>query len=571
MAAESPPSRRWRLSVAMIVRDEQEFLATTLESVRPIADEILVLDTGSTDQSPTIAEQWGALVSRMPWRDDFSAARNCLLDKARGDWVLWVDAGERLTAESAPELRQFLDREADPRTVYLVMVEVPPADPRRSGEQAARPRLMPNRPDVRFTGRVRETLQPAIEAAGLEIGAAPGRIVRHPRVHDPDRKARNAQRDLKLIALEATKSSSQAPSPPTPFPASGTRGAGLGPLPESGATGTGFGIGPQADGLPPRLLIALGEASSNLDDQAAARRAFLQAVRLAPRGSTEMLEAYYGLLATFDGDPTQRARQVALCLEALEIYPLDAQLLCAMGSYLQSQNRLDLAARAFETAVKYGTVDPRTWHLCEVAEMAAAFLGLTLQMQGKDDEARRVFEKALARFVRSVRIRRHLVNLCIKQGRTDDAIRAADGIALDRQQREPLHNAIRGACKAAAKDWLAALGLLQGAYLAGCREPLCLRWLAVTLLSNGQARAAEPILHEWLQLEPDNAEVQTYLKAFGQERAEDAPSPTRSPVASEPSRRIRIDPGTTVMDVAPTRMPIIHQAFSTDTIPDANG
>jgi hypothetical protein len=58
-----------------------------------------------------------------------------------------------------------------------------------------------------------------------------------------------------------------------------------------------------------------------------------------------MLEGYYGLLTTFDGDPSQSDQQITACLEALEVYPLDAQLLVAMGGYMQNQNRLDLAAR----------------------------------------------------------------------------------------------------------------------------------------------------------------------------------------------------------------------------------
>lgn len=284
-----------------------------------------------------------------------------------------------------------------------------------------------------------------------------------------------------------------------------------------------------------------------------------------------MLEAYYGLLSTFDGDERQRDRQVALCLEALEIYPLDAQLLSAMGSYLHAQNRLDLAARAFETAVRYGKVDPKTWHLCEIDEMAATFLAFTLEMLGKDDEARRVLEEASARSGSSTRIRQHLIDLDVKHGRSEDALRAADAAPLEPEHREALHNAIRGACEAAQQNWLAALGLLQSAYLAGCREAVCLKWLAVTLLSNGQGEAVRPILHEWLQLEPGNAEARSYLTALDQNYAEWEAS--HAPLAVEPegSRWIRVDPGTTVLDATPVRMPIIHQALSTDAILDADG
>jgi tetratricopeptide (TPR) repeat protein len=524
----------------MIVRNEQDVLAATIESARPVADEILVLDTGSTDQTPAIAEQCGASVSRAVWNDAFSDARNRLLGKAAGDWVLWLDAGERLTAESGGRLRAFIDRQADPRTVYLVMVEAPSADPASSNEQVARPRLLPNNPALRFTGRVRETLDPSIEAAGMGVDLAPGRILRHRRLHDPKRKVRNALRDLKLVALEASESGDARPG----------------------------------------LLVALGEACNNLDDPATARRAFFQAIRKARRGSTEMLEAYYGLLSSFDGRRSQPRRQVALCLEALEIYPLDAQLLCAMGSYLQAQDRLDLAARAFQTAVRYGKVDPKTWHLCEIAEMASIFLALTLQVQGKDDEARRVLEEAWTRWPTSARVGRRLIDLCIKQGQSDAAVRVADALPMDGPKREPMLVAIRGASKAAGQDWPAALELLDTAYVAGCRDPFCLKWLTVTLLSNGKTEAAWPVLHEWLQIEPGNAEPRTYLEALQRDfhmPPRDPGQPATAPgdreaqacgdvVHADPARWLRVDPGTTVTVVTPPRMPIVHQALTTDAV-----
>ena len=302
--------------------------------------------------------------------------------------------------------------------------------------------------------------------------------------------------------------------------------------------------------MPPRLLIAMGEACSDLNQQAAARQAFLQAIHTTPRGSIEMLEGYYGLLTTFDGDPSQANRQLEICLEALEIYPLDAQLLSAMGSYLQAQNRLDLAARAFETAVKHGQIAPETWHLREITEMAAACLNLTLQIQAKDDEARRVLEETLDRYPASVRIRRHLVNLHVKQGREEEAVRVADAMPGDPQHREPWRNAIRGATKAVRQDWTPALGYLQSAYAAGCCDPFCLRWLSVTLLSNGQIEAAEPILHQWLQLEPANREARMYLDAVQEQgRAKDAAA------EQDRSRQIRIDPASTVPGAISTQVP----------------
>jgi tetratricopeptide (TPR) repeat protein len=362
-----------------------------------------------------------------------------------------------------------------------------------------------------------------MEAAGVMLDLAPGRILRHARQHDPDVKARRARRVLDLVAQERARD-------------------GRGKL---------------------RLLLAAGEAAGDLEDRDAARRALAEAVRTAPRGSTEMLEAYYGWLSSCDGQAGACEHQTAICLEALEIFPLDAQLLSAMGTYLQAQGRLDLAARAFDAAVKFGQVNIQTWHLGDVAEVAAACLGLTLQLLGRDAEARDALEEALRRYPASLRIRRHLVDLHVKHARLDEALCAADPIAPDPIRREALGDAIRGACQAAKSDWTAALGHLQSAYLAGCRDPICLRGLSVVLLSTGQAEAARSVLRQWQEVEPNNAELRAYLGVL-QQQAEPTRVPATPRSAGHLDRRLRIDPATTTVDTSAFPVPIISQASSVD-------
>ena len=88
-----------RLSLCMIVRDEAQLLPGCLESVRGAVDEIVAVDTGSSDATPEIVRAHGGLLLRHAWREDFSAARNVSLDAATGDWILWMDADERLRPE----------------------------------------------------------------------------------------------------------------------------------------------------------------------------------------------------------------------------------------------------------------------------------------------------------------------------------------------------------------------------------------------------------------------------------------------------------------------------------------
>ena len=92
----------------MIVRDEAESLGACLASVIRYVDEVIVVDTGSRDKTPDCAESFGANVHHFVWTESFSAARNYGLEKATGEWVLCLDADERLQDGDGPRLRQLL-------------------------------------------------------------------------------------------------------------------------------------------------------------------------------------------------------------------------------------------------------------------------------------------------------------------------------------------------------------------------------------------------------------------------------------------------------------------------------
>ncbi|MBR1552442.1 MAG: glycosyltransferase family 2 protein [Schwartzia sp.] len=99
-----------RLSVCYIVRDEAAKLEKSLASLEDAADEIVVVDTGSADDTVRIAEAHGARVFSFPWRDDFSAARNASLARATGDWILVVDADEYFPDGMAKNIRRVIER-----------------------------------------------------------------------------------------------------------------------------------------------------------------------------------------------------------------------------------------------------------------------------------------------------------------------------------------------------------------------------------------------------------------------------------------------------------------------------
>jgi tetratricopeptide (TPR) repeat protein len=481
----------------MIVRNAQDLLASTLESVEMLADEVVIMDTGSTDGTCDVARKFGAKLIERPWIDDFGKIRNNTRSHCTGDWILWLDAGERLSHDGALALRDFINDHADRGKAYMVLVAVPAAAGNIAGEQIGRVRLVPNRADLRFEGRVREQIRPSIETAGLVVEGLPFRVIRSTRDHEQDVKLIKARRDLKLLEAEIAEHGQQ-----------------------------------------PRLLEALGECLGQLGEPGTSAACFRKAIQHSLPGSSTMREAYYGLLTSYDQEPNQRSTQIAVCIEALEVFPLDAQLLCAMGGYLQAQDRLELAARSYQTAFEYGQVDPETWHVPDIREIAAVCLSLIQQIQLDDDAALSTLQMAIDQNPSSPRVLRHIIDLHIKHNRRKEALDEFDKLPMEMPQRESLRSAIRGACLAAKQNWAPALAYLQTAHSAGCRDPLCLRWLAVTLTSLGDVEAAVPVLRQWVSAEPRNGEAQRLLENL---TAEIPPERPASVSDAPPARRIRVD------------------------------
>lgn len=111
-----------KLSACMIVKDEEKMLERTLPTLSKGVDEIILVDTGSTDNTVKVAERFGAKIYYFPWRDDFSAARNESLKHATGDWILWIDADEFMTEETLAALRKVLEQ-SDQDAYFLPIYE----------------------------------------------------------------------------------------------------------------------------------------------------------------------------------------------------------------------------------------------------------------------------------------------------------------------------------------------------------------------------------------------------------------------------------------------------------------
>jgi len=186
--------RRWRkpavsgstdVSFCMIVRNGADTLSACLSSVASLCDELVVVDTGSDDDSPDIANSFGARVVRTRWADDFSAARNVYLEHARCAWVLSLDADEVLgdvanddftraladhpTTAFSFRVRNYFDGRDIPEPTLPSKVHR--ETPAGLGYVATKTvRLFPRVAGIRYCYPVHESLRPSIKRAGLRVG-----------------------------------------------------------------------------------------------------------------------------------------------------------------------------------------------------------------------------------------------------------------------------------------------------------------------------------------------------------------------------------------------------------------
>lgn len=170
----SPPARHPTVSVCIIARDEARLLKRCLGSLRDLADEIVVADTGSTDDTRRVAADAGALVIDVPWTGDFAEARNASLKQASGDWILVMDCDEVLARRDLVRIRKTVS--AGSATGYRMTTRNYSPDANRVGwtactgeyeEENGHPgwfpttkvRLFRNDPGIRFRGALHELVE----------------------------------------------------------------------------------------------------------------------------------------------------------------------------------------------------------------------------------------------------------------------------------------------------------------------------------------------------------------------------------------------------------------------------
>jgi tetratricopeptide (TPR) repeat protein len=174
-----------RLTLCLIARNEESMLPGCLAAAAGVVDEVVLVDTGSTDRTREIARSAGATVLERAWDDDFAAPRNLAIEQSHGDWVLVLDADERLARGAGQVIRQALRRPAFD-VGFLRFHNASRSDvgldevvggAARAGESYSLPRLLRRLPDLRYHGSIHENVNEWAAAHGNRYQLLPADVV----------------------------------------------------------------------------------------------------------------------------------------------------------------------------------------------------------------------------------------------------------------------------------------------------------------------------------------------------------------------------------------------------------
>ncbi|OAT80851.1 tetratricopeptide repeat-containing glycosyltransferase family 2 protein [Desulfotomaculum copahuensis] len=205
-------SGRPSVSMCLIVRNEEDCLASCLDSARHLVREIIVVDTGSTDRTCEVAAACGATVFHFAWNDDFAAARNYSLNQAGGEWILVLDADEMLAPVTAEEFARLLSNTETEG--YFVHIQNHLGNGAGSAHDQV-VRLFKNRPGYRFAGAIHEQVAGAIKRANRGGGLASSPLVIHHYGYLDERVAARQKHDRNIRVIK--KALAQKPADPFLF------------------------------------------------------------------------------------------------------------------------------------------------------------------------------------------------------------------------------------------------------------------------------------------------------------------------------------------------------------------
>jgi tetratricopeptide (TPR) repeat protein len=200
------------LSLCMIVKNEADVLPRSLSSAAGLTDELIVVDTGSTDATVGIAQKYGAKVFLFEWRDDFAAARNFALEQATGDWIVVLDADEEIDPRDFTAIRAMAQNSRMEGCFWRVISLITPTD-KTSGLICPIFRMFRNRPAYRYTGRIHEHVLNSIlkNTSPETIGYLPVTLYHYGYLPEVRQTKKKSVRNRNLLRQELQEAGPSAP------------------------------------------------------------------------------------------------------------------------------------------------------------------------------------------------------------------------------------------------------------------------------------------------------------------------------------------------------------------------
>lgn len=344
---------RPKLSLCLIAKDEEQFINRCLKSVGGLASEIILLDTGSQDQTINIAKEYGAKIFCIPWPGDFSKARNIAQSHATGQWILILDADEELDCESKAVVEQLIQGEhvcyyvnrrhyflgVDDTSGKVGFHKTQHGDEYSYLQETRDLRLFPNDPKIQFSGRLHEGIEESAWGQGYKTLESSIVVHHYGPLKSKSEQANKLAHYLELSRLKWEESFGSWKAAIEYAQA----------LQESGQS---------AEGL--KLLIGLSSTEPSSPE-------------------------FWYFLGKMQSAVSEHENAIASFAKAIELGPTYYPSYFGLGSSLLQIGHFDDAAACLAEAVRLDPANPNIW----------VALGMSQNKRGKTEEANRCFDECL--------------------------------------------------------------------------------------------------------------------------------------------------------------------------------
>ncbi|HJT36518.1 MAG TPA: glycosyltransferase [Pirellulales bacterium] len=455
------------LSLCMIVRQNARTIRACLESVKPWVDEIIVVDTGSTDATRDICRELGAEVHHFAWPKSFAVARNESLKYAQGEWIFWMDSDDVIDADNGRKLRSLACGTHAPNTLgYVMQVYCPGGgvDGAHDVTVVDHLKLFRNHRGLCFEGRIHEQVLDAINRSNGDVIFTDIFVVHAGADHSPEGRRTKLKRDIKLLRLDLRD------RPNHTF-----------------------------------VHFNLGMTYADAGKHRKAVKALKRSLELAQPHESHVRKVY-AILASSLRELGQRVKARQACLEGLKLYPKDPELLFRHAMLLHEDGRLRaaelsyLAALANNDGLHFSSIDSGIVGFKARHNLAAVYQDMGALAKAKA-QWRRIIEE-----VPGYRDGwRGLVENLISQGRWSDAEQVAHQLLARQPQLRGLAQALAARAVEASGRADAALEICRRATKECPDELAPLDELCRLLFDRSDFVEAEQALRELVHRQPANA------------------------------------------------------------------